>query len=100
MTPKEAATAPPLKKRRRLRTSPIQEKITYTCHHAGSYESKHSTSLPQEKLRMNTKKSVKCKCNSRIVLTEMQNGECKAVYFWKHEGHGEYSDPLGDRERC
>ena len=88
MSPEEAASVPPLKKRRRNRTSPILEKITYTCHHAGSYESKHSTSLPQAKLRLNTKKSVKCNCNSRIVLTEMQDGECRAAYFWKHQGHG------------
>lgn len=92
MSPEEAATAPPLKRRRRTRTSSIKEKVTFTCHHAGRYEAKHSTTLPREKLRMNTKKSVKCDCPARIVLTEMDEGECKASYYWRHEGHDAYAD--------
>lgn len=90
MTPEEAASTPPLKRRRRIRTSAIIEKITYTCHHAGKYSSKHSATLPQTKLRLNTKKSVKCDCTSRIVLNEMDSGICKVVYFWRHERHGMY----------
>lgn len=92
MTPEEAASAPPLKRRRRNRTSNIKEKVTYTCHHAGRYEAKHSTTLPREKLRLNTKKSVKCDCPARIVLTEMEEGECKVSYFWRHEGHDAYAE--------
>jgi hypothetical protein len=92
MSPEEAATAPPLKRRRRNRTSNIKEKVTYTCHHAGRYEAKHSTTLPREKLRLNTKKSVKCDCPARIVLTELDEGECKVSYFWRHEGHDAYAD--------
>lgn len=92
LPPSEAATAPPLKRRRRNRTSSIKEKVTFTCHHAGRYEAKHSTTLPREKLRLNTKKSVKCDCPARIVLTEMEDGECKVSYFWKHEGHDAYAD--------
>ena len=109
MTPEEAANTPPLKKRRRMRTSPILEKITYTCHHAGSYSAKHSDKLPQNRLRLNTKRSVKCNCQARIVLTELQNGECRVTYFWKHEGHGQcarvgcvllahVTDPFADDE--
>jgi hypothetical protein len=89
MTPDEAANAPPLKRRKRLRTSPVIEKITYTCHHAGKYSSKHSSDLPQNKLRLNTKPSVKCNCPARVVLTEVDGGACKVQYFWKHDGHGE-----------
>ncbi|WVW86052.1 hypothetical protein I302_108090 [Kwoniella bestiolae CBS 10118] len=92
MTPEERAAAAPLKTRRRKRVSPVFEKVTFTCHHAGTYESKHSTSLPKEKLRLNTKKSVKCACASRIVLSELQSGECKVVYHWGHEGHDPFSD--------
>ncbi|GMK54775.1 hypothetical protein CspeluHIS016_0113610 [Cutaneotrichosporon spelunceum] len=92
MAPEEAASAPPLKRRRRNRTSNIKEKVTYTCHHAGRYEAKHSTTLPREKLRLNTKKSVKCDCPARIVLTELDEGECKVSYFWRHEGHDAYAD--------
>ncbi|KAL1409967.1 hypothetical protein Q8F55_003966 [Vanrija albida] len=92
MTPDEVASAPPLKRRRRNRTSTIKEKVTFTCHHAGRYEAKHSTTLPREKLRLNTKKSVKCDCPARIVLTEMEEGGCKASYFWQHEGHDAYAD--------
>ena len=64
------------------------EKITYTCHHAGKYSSKHSSDLPQNKLRLNTKPSVKCNCPARVVLTEVEGGACKVQYFWKHDGHG------------
>lgn len=92
MSAEEIASAPPLKRRRRNRTSTIKEKVTFTCHHAGRYEAKHSTTLPPEKLRMNTKKSVKCDCPARIVLTEMEEGECKVSYFWRHEGHDAYAD--------
>ncbi|CAK9785989.1 hypothetical protein CC85DRAFT_285681 [Cutaneotrichosporon oleaginosum] len=92
MSPEEAASAPPLKRRRRNRTSNIKEKVTFTCHHAGRYEAKHSTTLPREKLRLNTKKSVKCDCPARIVLTELDEGECKVSYFWRHEGHDAYAD--------
>ncbi|OCF61215.1 hypothetical protein L486_00861 [Kwoniella mangroviensis CBS 10435] len=92
MTPEERAAAPPLKTRRRKRVSPVFEKVTFTCHHAGTYESKHSTSLPKEKLRLNTKKSVKCACASRVILIEMQSGDCKVVYHWRHEGHDPFSD--------
>ncbi|WVR00199.1 hypothetical protein IAU59_007341 [Kwoniella sp. CBS 9459] len=92
MTPDERAAAPPLKTRRRNRVSPVLEKVTFTCHHAGSYESKHSSTLPKEKLRLNTKKSVKCACASRVVLSEMNGGECKVVFHWKHEGHDPFSD--------
>ncbi|BEJ11383.1 hypothetical protein CspHIS471_0108050 [Cutaneotrichosporon sp. HIS471] len=92
MAPEEAASAPPLKRRRRNRTSNIKEKVTYTCHHAGRYEAKHSTTLPREKLRLNTKKSVKCDCPARIVLTELDEAECKVSYFWRHEGHDAYAD--------
>ncbi|WVF73016.1 hypothetical protein IAT40_007834 [Kwoniella sp. CBS 6097] len=92
MTPEERAAAPPLKTRRRNRVSPVVEKVTFTCHHAGSYESKHSSTLPKEKLRLNTKTSVKCACASRVVLSEMNGGECKVVYHWKHEGHDPFSD--------
>ncbi|OCF38142.1 hypothetical protein I316_00366 [Kwoniella heveanensis BCC8398] len=92
MTPEERAAAHPLKTRRRNRVSPVVEKVTFTCHHAGNYESKHSTTLPKEKLRLNTKKSVKCACASRVVLSEMNGGECKVVYHWKHEGHDPFSD--------
>jgi hypothetical protein len=92
MTPEEQASAPPLKRRRRTRTSAIHEKVTFTCHHAGKYEAKHSTTLPREKLRLNTKKSVKCDCPARIVLTEMEEGECKVSYYWQHEGHDAYAD--------
>ena len=88
MTPEEAAAVAPLKRRRRNRTSAVIEKITYTCHHAGNYASKHSEHLPLTKLRMNTKQSVKCSCSSRIVLTEVEGGECQVMYYWKHEGHG------------
>jgi len=90
MTPDEAAHAPPLKRRKRARTSPVVEKITFTCHHAGSYTSKHSTDLPQSKLRLNTKRSVKCNCPARVVLTELEGGACKIMYYWRHEGHGEF----------
>ncbi|WWC71920.1 uncharacterized protein I206_105879 [Kwoniella pini CBS 10737] len=92
MTPEEREAATPLKTRRRKRVSPVFEKVTFTCHHAGTYESKHSTSLPEEKLRKNTKKSVKCACASRVVLSELQTGDCKVVYHWKHEGHDPFSD--------
>lgn len=88
MTPEEAASAPALKKRRRAVTSPVVEKVTYTCHHAGKYSSKHSDSLPANKLRLNTKTSVKCNCPARVVLTETGEGKCTAQYHWKHEGHG------------
>ncbi|WVQ84339.1 hypothetical protein IAT38_006491 [Cryptococcus sp. DSM 104549] len=91
MTPEERALAAPLKTRRRNRVSPVAEKVTFTCHHAGKYESKHSTNLPKEKLRMNTKTSVKCNCASRIVLSEMQNTECRVMYWWRHDGHDPYS---------
>jgi hypothetical protein len=91
MTPDEAANVPPLKRRKRMRTSPVLEKITYTCHHAGSYTSKHSADLPQAKLRLKTKASVKCNCPARIVLTELEGGVCRIVYYWKHDGHGGYS---------
>jgi hypothetical protein len=91
MTPEEAANVPPLKRRRRNRTSAVVEKVTFTCHHAGNYSSKHSDEIPVARLRMNTKASVKCSCSSRIVLTEMEGGECQAMYYWKHEGHGESS---------
>ncbi|WWD19538.1 hypothetical protein CI109_103999 [Kwoniella shandongensis] len=92
MTPEEKALTAPLKTRRRNRVSPVLEKVTYTCHHAGSYESKHSTTLPKEKLRLNTKKSVKCACASRIVMSEIQSGECRVVYHWKHEGHDPFTE--------
>lgn len=92
MTPEQQATAPPLKRRHRKRTSAIKEKVTYTCHHAGRYEAKHSTTLPPEKLRLNTKKSVKCDCPARIVLTEHEEGPCKVSYFWRHEGHNAFDD--------
>ncbi|WVR07775.1 hypothetical protein IAU60_004818 [Kwoniella sp. DSM 27419] len=92
LDPAARAAAAPLKTRRRNRVSPVLEKVTFTCHHAGSYESKHSTTLPKEKLRLNTKKSVKCACASRIVLSEMQDGQCKVVYHWRHEGHDPFSD--------
>lgn len=88
MTPDEAANAPPLKKRRRTRVTSIQEKTTYTCHHAGSYKPQHSSVLPEGRLRMNTKKTVKCNCPSKVVLTVMQSGECKVAYYWRHVGHG------------
>jgi hypothetical protein len=97
MTPEEAATVPPLKRRRRNRTSAVVEKITFTCHHAGNYSSKHSENIPAARLRMNTKASVKCSCSSRIVLTEMEGGECQAMYYWRHEGHGESSILLESR---
>lgn len=89
MDPSEAAAVPPLKRRRRNRTSHVVEKITYTCHHAGKYDAKHSDSLPAEKLRMKTKKSVKVGCTSRIVMTFLDDGSVRAQYYWKHEGHGE-----------
>ncbi|WWC64684.1 uncharacterized protein I303_107295 [Kwoniella dejecticola CBS 10117] len=92
MTSEEREAATPLKTRRRKRVSPVFEKVTFTCHHAGSYESKHSTTLPEEKLRKNTKKSVKCACASRVVLSELQSGDCKVVYHWKHDGHDPFSD--------
>ncbi|KAK8853123.1 hypothetical protein IAR55_003824 [Kwoniella newhampshirensis] len=92
MTPEERASAAPFKTRRRNRVSPVLEKVTFTCHHAGSYESKHSTVLPKEKLRLNTKKSVKCACGARIVLSENQSGECRVVYHWKHEGHDPFAE--------
>lgn len=92
MTPEEQATAPPLKRRHRKRTSAIKEKVTFTCHHAGRYEAKHSTTLPREKLRLNTKKSVKCDCPARIVLTELEDGLCKVSYFWRHEGHDAFDE--------
>ncbi|EIW72270.1 hypothetical protein M231_04954 [Tremella mesenterica] len=95
LPPEEAVTAPPLKRRRRNRTSPVIEKLTYTCHHAGKYESKHSDQLPADKLRMNTKKSVKCNCTSRIVMSELQDGECNVTYYWKHDGH----DPFAEEQR-
>lgn len=58
------------------------------------YESQHNTDLPQEKLRMNTKTSVKCGCTSRVVMNEMEDGEVKAAFWWKHNGHGEYTSFL------
>ncbi|ORY26694.1 hypothetical protein BCR39DRAFT_540463 [Naematelia encephala] len=94
LPPEEAASAPPLKKRRRGRTSNIAEKITFTCHHAGSYNPQHSSDLPKEKLRMNTKKTVKCGCQARIVFTEMNEGDCKVLYYWQHQGH----DPFAEDE--
>ncbi|WVO12466.1 hypothetical protein L204_100065 [Cryptococcus depauperatus] len=92
MSPEERARAAPLKTRRRNRVSPVAAKVTYTCHHAGTYSSQHSNNLPKEKLRMNTKRSVKCACPSRIVLSEMQTGDCRVCYYWKHEGHDPYSE--------
>ncbi|WRT70328.1 uncharacterized protein IL334_007326 [Kwoniella shivajii] len=92
MNPEERSTAAPLKTRQRKRVSPVLEKVTFTCHHAGTYESKHSTVLPKEKLRLNTKRSVKCACASRIVLSENQSGDCRVVYHWKHDGHDPFSD--------
>ena len=44
---------------------------------------------------MNTKQSVKCSCSSRIVLTEVEGGECQVMYYWKHEGHGEPTHEIG-----
>ena len=88
MDPDQQAVAPPLKRRRRNRTSAVKEKVTYTCHHAGTYSPKHSEDLPATKLRLNTKQSVKCSCSSRIVLTEIESGECQVMYYWRHEGHG------------
>lgn len=44
---------------------------------------------------MNTKQSVKCSCSSRIVLTEVEGGECQVMYYWKHEGHGALFDHEG-----
>ncbi|UOH83599.1 hypothetical protein LQV05_006332 [Cryptococcus neoformans] len=81
MTPEERALALPLKTRRRNRVSPVAEKVTYTCHHAGHYSSQHSVELPKEKLRMNTKKSV------------------KVCYHWKHEGHDPYNETDKDGGR-
>ncbi|KAI9633924.1 uncharacterized protein MKK02DRAFT_38596 [Dioszegia hungarica] len=94
MTPEEAAREPPLKKRNRSRTSAVVHKITYTCHHAGKYESQHNSDLPQERQRMNTKVSVKCGCMSRVVMNEMEDGEIKVAFWWKHNGH----DPFADNE--
>lgn len=65
------------------------EKVTYTCHHAGSYTKRHDPSLPQSRQRLNTKSTVKCNCPSRIVMQEVEAGVCKAAYYWRHEGHGE-----------
>ncbi|KAL7418310.1 hypothetical protein Q5752_006768 [Cryptotrichosporon argae] len=87
----QQSLVPALKRRKRKRTSKVASKITYTCHHAGKYASRHSTTLPREKLRLNTKKSVKCNCEARIVLSEMDDGECKVTYWWKHEGHDAFA---------
>ncbi|WVQ73045.1 hypothetical protein IAR50_002608 [Cryptococcus sp. DSM 104548] len=92
MTEEERKLALPLKTRRRNRVSPVAEKVTFTCHHAGTYNSQHSSNLPKEKLRMNTKKSVKCACPSRIVLSEMQAGDCRVCYHWKHQGHDPFTE--------
>ncbi|TYJ57082.1 hypothetical protein B9479_002183 [Cryptococcus floricola] len=92
MSEEERKLALPLKTRRRNRVSPVAEKVTFTCHHAGTYNSQHSSNLPKEKLRMNTKKSVKCACPSRIVLSEMQSGDCRVCYHWKHEGHDPFTE--------
>jgi hypothetical protein len=91
MPPEEAANTPPPKRRRRGRTSPVVEKITYTCHHAGSYSSKHSDLLPKSKLRLNTKTSVKCGCLARIVMNEVEGGDVRVTYYWQHQGHGEWA---------
>lgn len=112
MTPDERAHAPPLKRRKRMRTSPVIEKVTFTCHHAGSYSSKHDPALPQSKQRLKTKPSVKCNCPARVVFTEIDGGFCRVAYWWKHDGHGEsltlepdvndevrlMSDPFGEGE--
>ena len=91
MPPEQAANVPPLKTRKRNNTTPVHMKITYTCHHAGKYDSTHSDKLPQGKLRMKTKQSVKCKCTARIMFTVLHSGECQTIYYWKHDGHGEPS---------
>jgi hypothetical protein len=88
LPPEEAAAVPPLKKRKRQRTSPVVEKITYACHHSGTYTSRHSATLPAAKLRMNTKKSVKCDCQAKIIASEMDSGEMRVAYHWRHTGHG------------
>jgi hypothetical protein len=93
MTADERKAAPPLKRRKRCRTSVVLEKVTYTCHHAGSYTKRHDPSLPQSRQRLNTKSTVKCNCPSRIVMQELEAGVCKAAYYWRHEGHGE--SPIG-----
>ncbi|ORX40698.1 hypothetical protein BD324DRAFT_654461 [Kockovaella imperatae] len=92
LTPEEAANAPPLKTRKRTNNTSVYMKITYTCHHAGNYNARHSDVLPEKRLRLKTKQSVKCKCRSRIIFTELHSGECQAVYHWKHDGHELFSD--------
>ncbi|GFZ48565.1 hypothetical protein JCM24511_06313 [Saitozyma sp. JCM 24511] len=99
MTPEEAANTPAPKRRRRAKTSLIVEKVTFTCHHAGSYASRHSDTLPKSKLRLNTKQSVKCGCQARIVSHESQDGDVRVTYFWKHQGHDPFTEGEHDTGR-
>ena len=89
MTHEERLSYPAPLRRKRNRTSTVLQKVTYTCHHAGSYTTKHSTRVPYDKQRQNTKKSVKCGCTSRIVVNEMESGLFNVAYHWKHTGHSE-----------
>lgn len=95
LTPEERADLPMPLRRKRARTSTVAQKITYTCHHAGTYTSKHSDRVPEGKQRLNTKKSVKCGCTSRIVVNEMESGLVHVAYHWRHVGHGMYQFTAG-----
>ena len=94
LTSEEQTSVRPLQRRARKLISPVESKVTFTCHHAGSYKTKHSNAVPKDRLRLNVKTSVKCNCPAKVTLTEMQDGECRVLYVWKHEGHGESQSHL------